>query len=964
MTGCPTVQQWEDVATDRCTGAERASLMLHAETCAVCAKTLDDVRRNLSMATAVRSAIEITESHGTQPSPMGMVGRAFDGFSIVRVLGSGSSATVYEALQDGTRRRVALKVLSTFAMSPGQLRRFEHEAMVLARLRHPGIAQVLGTGTIQDDAGSRPYIAMELVDGHPITDHATAHGLGRNDRIALVAEAADALHHAHVSGIVHRDVKPGNVLVTREDGGGGSVRIVDFGFARLTGPQSMLSTMHTADGNIVGTVAYMSPEHIAGANAVDARSDVYGLGVIAYEILTGRLPVVVRDMPLERAIKAIAEVEPERLSRIDGTLAGDIETVVARALAKRPQDRYQTAAEFAADLRRVTAGEPIGARRPGPIERSQRFVRQHKALATGAAAVVAALLIGLAGTTYGLVRAMERTRIAEERRRSAEELARLLNGMLREAHPHEAKGRGYTVRQMLDDYSRRFEAGIPDQPVVEAALRTTMGTGYRVLGEYALARPHLERALELRRNADPPSPEGVASAACDLAQLEHDESAYGRAITLFQEVQGMPGADPQTRARALLGWADCLHHAGDPGAALERGRIALEAALANHAAARDDERSAIGVAEARITVSRILRDTGDLDGAERELREGVSLLENSIGSDDPRMANALNDRAWVAFLRRDYDLAESTVHAAMELGARTLGEHHPDLGNSKYELALILAMQGKRAEGEPFMRQAMEIYLDAHGENHPSIFQAQESLARILRTLDRSEESRDLLERALAGRRVFFGDRSVEVGFALSALAQAQRDLKDFEGANRSALEALEIYRAVHAQPHNFTARTLGELGAIAMDRGDADAAQRWYEESAAVMEQAVGETHADTLSCIATLAECLESRADWSGALAKHDMVVARCGEGTPAVRRALAHQGRGRCLLGMGRATDAVAEHREALDILVGLGSTSRTMARRVATASEELATAQERAGDIAGAAATRAAHATPAK
>ena len=966
MNGCPTVQQWEGVATDRCTGAERASLLLHAETCAACAKTLDDVRRNLSMATAVRSAIEITESHGTHPSPMGMVGRAFDGFTIVRVLGSGSSATVYEALQDGTRRRVALKVLSTFAMGPSQLRRFEHEAMVLARLRHPGIAQVLGTGTIKDDAGARPYIAMELVDGHPITDHASAQGVGRDGRIALVAEAAEALHHAHACGIVHRDVKPGNVLVTREGGGGGggSVRIVDFGFARLTGPQSMLSTMHTADGSIVGTVAYMSPEHIAGAGAVDARSDVYGLGVIAYEILTGRLPVVVRDMPLERAIKAIAEVEPERLSRIDGALAGDIETVVARALAKRPQDRYQTAAEFAADLRRVIAREPIDARRPGPIERSRRFVRQHKALSTGVAAVVAALLIGLAGTTFGLVRAMDRTRIAEERRRSAEELARLLNGMLREAHPHEAKGRGYTVRQMLDDFSRRFEAGIPDQPVVEAALRTTMGTGYRVLGEYAQARPHLERALELRRGADPPSPEGVASAACDLAQLEHDESAYDRAIALFQEVQGMPGADPSTRAGALLGWADCLHHAGDLGAALERGRIALDAALANHAADQNNERTAMGVAEARITVSRILRDTGDLDGAERELREGVSLLENSIGSDDPRMANALNDQAWVAFLRRDYDLAESTVRAAMELGARTLGEHHPDLANSKYELALILAMRGQRAEGEPLMRQAMDIYLDAHGENHPSTFQAQESLARILRTLDRSEESRDLLERALAGRRVFFGDQSVEVGFALSALAQAQRDLSDLDGAERSALEALAIYRSIYAEPHNFTARTLGVLGAIAMDRGDAAGAQRWYEESAEVMAQAVGEGHADSLACNATLAECLESRADWSGALAKHDLVLARCGEGTPAVRRALAHQGRGRCLVEMGRATDAIADHREALDILVGVGPTGRTMERRIASAREQLAAAQERAGDIAGAAATRASHEPPAQ
>jgi len=696
MTACPTVQEWECLATDRCTGAQRESLESHAESCEACARALADVRRNLGIERTVRSALESFDPEGARRSPMGLVGSSFDGFTIVRVLGSGSSATVYEAMQDGTRRRVALKVLSSFSMTPDRVRRFEHEARILARLRHPGIAQVLGTGTIRDDAGSRPYIAMELVDGQPITDHAAEHGLSRDARIALVAEAAEALHHAHECGIVHRDVKPGNVLVTRESGEG-SVRIVDFGFARLTEPQSMLSTMHTAQGHIVGTVAYMSPEHIANAASVDARSAVYALGVIAYELLTGTLPFAVRDVSLERALKAISEVDPARISRIDPALAGDIETVVARAMAKRPQDRYQTAAELGADLRRVVAGEPIGARPPGPIERSMRFARHHKALVIGTGAVVAALLIGLAGTTFGLVRAVERTRIAEERRRSAEELAALLEGMLREAHPHEAKGRGYTVRQMLDDFSRRFEGGIADQPMVDAALRTTMGTGYRVLGEYALARPHLERALELRRKANPPEPAAVAAAACDLAQLEHDESAYDRAIALFQEVQGMDGADPGTRARALLGWADCLHHAGNTTGALERGRIALDYAIANRSAAQDDRPSTLAVAEARITVSRILRDTGELDDAERELGEGIDLLQQSIGPSDPRMANALNDQAWVEFLRRDYDRAESTVRSAMELGARTLGEHHPDLANSKYELALILASRDHKA---------------------------------------------------------------------------------------------------------------------------------------------------------------------------------------------------------------------------------------------------------------------------
>jgi len=262
------------------------------------------------------------------------------------------------------------------------------------------------------------------------------------------------------------------------------------------------------------------------------------------------------------------------------------------------------------------------------------------------------------------------------------------------------------------------------------------------------------------------------------------------------------------------------------------------------------------------------------------------------------------------------------------------------------------------------MREALDIFLDAHGENHPSTFQAQEALARIVRASGRPEEARDLVERSLAGRRVFFGDKSLEVGFALSALAQAQRDLKNLDEAERSALEALEIYQATYGKPHTFSASVLRILGSIEMDRGNPAAAQVRFEEAVAMLEAAVGEGHTDTLACLTSLAECMESRTDWTGALATYDTILVRCGELTPAVRRALAHQGRGRCLVGLGRATEAISDHREALATLADLGPTSASMVTRIARAREELALAQERAGDAAGAAETRASQVVPSK
>lgn len=938
MIECPSIEAWEALVAGRSPPEELAQLRSHADRCAECGAALERVRENLRVAGAIRTALAESGGPGIGPV-LSVVGSAFDGFNVTRVLGSGSSATVYEAIQGSTGRRVAIKVLSAFAMTEQHLRRFEHEARILTRLHHPGIAHVYGTGVVTDDAGSRPYIAMELVDGKPITEHAADRALDPLARIRLLADACDAIHHAHERGVVHRDIKPANVLVTPE----GSVRVVDFGFARLMAPHSIVSTMHTAHGQILGTVAYMSPEHIASADGVDARSDVYGLGVIGYELVTGRLPVAVRDLPLEGALRAIATIEPERPSRIDPALAGDVEIALLRALSKRPNDRYQSAGEFSADLRRIAAGMRIGARRPSAIDRARRFTRRHRALVAGAAAVVGSLLLGLAGTTWGLVQAIERTRVADHRRRNAEELARLMEQMLREAHPHEAKGRGYTVRQMLDDFSNRFVGGLADQPEVEASLRATMGSGYRVLGEYPLARSHLERALALRRAADPPVAHALGDSLCDLACLEHDEGAYDAAIGLFLEALGTPGIDGAMRIRALLGWSDCLRHTGDHASARRLGREALQEALAHRDRWPGAADSALAVAEARINLSRIERDAGEHDVAERELQEALQVLRTEVGEDDPRMADALNDAAWLAYLRRDLEAAESAARAAMETGLRTLGEHHPDVGNSKYELGLILASRNDAAMGEALVREALTTYVAAHGKMHPSTFTAQEALARVVRARGRPEEARDLLERVLEGRRAVFGPRNVEVAYALSALGQVLRDLGDLDSAEASSTEAIAIYREVFDGPHPFIANAQATLAGIAMDRGSAEDAERWHAEAVATMEHALGPTHADTLGAMASLAACRESRERWEQALESYEQILARCIPSTPPVRPALAHQGRGRCLIALGRREEGVEALRRALAALEAAGPASPPMDRRIALAREELARAE---------------------
>ncbi len=337
---------------------------------------------------------------GSSPTGTSLIGKRIGRYEVRRLVGTGGMGTVYEAVQDRPRRVVALKLMRHRIGHGASRRRFEYEAEILARLRDPGIAQIYEAGTHEDSAESGepiPYFAMEYIpNALPITRYADEKKLGTRDRLELFARVCDAVQHGHGKGIIHRDLKPSNILVDST----GQPKIIDFGVALATDADLAVSTIQTAAGDLLGTVQYMSPEQcLADPHDIDVRSDVYSLGVVAYELLTGQLPYAVGGLSLPAATKAVVEASPTKLSTIDRSLRGDAETIVLMALEKDRERRYRSAAELGDDIRRFLRGEAVAAHPPNLLRHIHLLARRYRATFWTAIAALVALILGLVGTT-------------------------------------------------------------------------------------------------------------------------------------------------------------------------------------------------------------------------------------------------------------------------------------------------------------------------------------------------------------------------------------------------------------------------------------------------------------------------------------------------------------------------------------------------------------------------------------
>lgn len=341
----------------------------------------------------------------------GVTGLSIGPFRVIRLIGRGGMGEVYEVEQQHPQRRVALKLLRAGLRSPESLRRFELEARVLGRLQHPGIACIHEAGMRHIAGADQPYFVMELVRGRSLDEHAAASPTDARGILDLFVKVCDAVEHAHRMGVVHRDLKPSNILVDES----GNPKVVDFGVARLVDPSETARSMHTAEGQLVGTLAYMSPEQVSGtAHEVTSRSDVYSLGVVLFELLTGRLPHDVRGRSLPDAARMIHEEDPSGLGTVNPVFRGDLDTIVVKALDKDTTRRYGSAGELGADIRRFLNDEPVLARPRTATYQLRKFARRHREFVIGLIMTFAALIAGLIAVSWFAVGEFRQRQLAEK----------------------------------------------------------------------------------------------------------------------------------------------------------------------------------------------------------------------------------------------------------------------------------------------------------------------------------------------------------------------------------------------------------------------------------------------------------------------------------------------------------------------------------------------------------------------
>ncbi|MCB9854712.1 MAG: serine/threonine protein kinase [Phycisphaerales bacterium] len=719
-------------------------------------------------------------------------------YAPIEVVGEGGFGVVYRAQQQSPiRRTVALKVIKKGMDTRAMIARFESERQALALMSHPNIAAVLDAGATAEGS---PYFVMEYVPGEPVTTYCDRRELDLKQRLQLFMQVCHAVQHAHQKGIIHRDIKPSNVLVVADDKGTPQAKVIDFGVAKATQQQLSEHSIATLNGVLIGTPEYMSPEQAEPSERdIDTRTDVYSLGVLLYELLTGTLPLggkSLRRKPIGEIQRIVREVDPPRPSNrltamargisqaptnegvIDDevsideiarrracesrhlirSIRGELDWIVMKCLEKDRARRYESAASIAAEIERFLHNEPVNAGPPSAAYRVAKFAARHRIAMTASIVVVAGLIVGLTIAVVGLREAVHARDVAEQEKRNAnrseqeaqraarkaEAVNTFLQRILGEADPRRSARREMTVRAALDDAVARLDSGeLKSEPEIEAEIRITIGRSYAGLAEFDAAVEQLSTAAKMYR---------------ELFGLESDgfaRSLHERGAAL--KLGGRP-VEGEADLRSALAIED---NRGAEGAA-EAAACANDLALTLIDQKRFDEAAPLldrvykGAAAAGITESPLLPEAvnnlgslylaqGEYAKAAPYFREAIEINRKRHGDSHPDIATNYDNLAQALHGMNELDASLDAYKTAIRMRRELLDSDHPDLATSLHNVAVLYFVRSESAECEAALRESLAIFRRAYGLAHLDTLTVNDSLVSVLGATGRLDQAEPLL---------------------------------------------------------------------------------------------------------------------------------------------------------------------------------------------------------------------------
>ncbi len=748
-------------------------------------------------------------------------------YRLLSELGRGGMGAVYLAVRDqpGFTQKVAIKLIKRGMDTDEIVRRFVAERQILAALAHPNIARLFDGGSTPD---GRPYFVMEYVEGRPITVYADERKLPVEARLRLFVRVCRAVQNAHQSLVVHRDLKPANILVDAE----GEPKLLDFGIAKLLDPSSF-EGMTALTGLTPGpmTPEYASPEQRTGGTVTTA-TDVYGLGLLLYELLVGQSPRSVErqlgdgwaDRPPSQARVALGDAEARRLAR---RLAGDLDTIVGKALEVDPKRRYGTAAALAEDVERHLDQRPVVARRPTLAYRLGRTLARNKL------AALLTLGVCLLAASYFYLVSRERDR-AEAQYRRAQALNELLQGMLRSANPAQSRGETLTVRQVLDAGAEGL-AGREARHDVEtwAALHETLGVTYKDLGLYDDARKFLERALRLREQQPDPSREARLDIAGNwtlLGWVDLQQGRYAQSRRDFQKAVAIK--------ERLLG-PDALELARDWNGL---GLVNVAERKADEAVRHFDRALAISrraAGEGQRDLAETFNNIGYLAAAESRMARArvffgatYRYYRSTFGADHPETVQALVNLAFVTFHRGEYAEAERLYQEIVDVRRHLLGPSHPDFARALLELATVQRHRGRLAPS----RATLEELLEVRRQHRFPVDQNEAETWNLLGNVALDQNDLAAAEKALARSfeiyRSLPGEHRADLAGVLRGQSLARRGAGDLAGAIALARRSLDLTRAALGSEHPGAVDSLQLLGEFLQQDGQFSSAEAVYRQA------------------------------------------------------------------------------------------------------------------------------------